>query len=57
MLINPQLFLHHIEFNQFGFRKRFSTSHAIISLVEKIRQGTNSGKTMVGELYILLKSV
>ena len=33
---------------QFGFRKGYSTSHAIISLVEKINKVLSSGKIMVG---------
>ena len=32
---------------QFGFRKKFSTSHAIISLVDKIHEALNSGN-MIG---------
>ena len=33
---------------QFGFRKGYSTSHAIISLVEKINKVLSSGKIIVG---------
>ena len=33
---------------QFGFRKQFSTSHAIISLVDKIHEDLNSGNIMIG---------
>ena len=33
---------------QFGFRKHFSTSHAIISLVEKINMAISSDKYMIG---------
>ena len=33
---------------QFGFRKHFSTSHAIISLVEKIKKAISSDKYMIG---------
>ena len=33
---------------QFGFRKQFSTSHAIISLVDKIHEALNSGNIMIG---------
>ena len=33
---------------QFGFRKHFSTSHAIISLVEKINKAISSDKYMIG---------
>ena len=41
---------------QFGFRKQFSTSHAIISLVEKIRSVLTSGKFMIGVFLDLKKS-
>ena len=33
---------------QFGFRKSHSTSHAIISLVEKINNALDSGKILIG---------
>ena len=33
---------------QFGFRKRYSTSHVIISLVERISRALNSGKPTIG---------
>ena len=33
---------------QFGFRKHFSTSHAIISLVERINKVISSDKYMIG---------
>ena len=33
---------------QFGFPKHFSTSHAIISLVEKINKAISSDKYMIG---------
>ena len=33
---------------QFGFRKKFSTSHAIISSVEKINNALSSGKCVTG---------
>ena len=33
---------------QFGFRKHFSTSNAIISLVEKINKAISSDKYMIG---------
>ena len=33
---------------QFGFRKQFSTSHAIISLVDKIHEALNSSNIMIG---------
>ena len=41
---------------QFGFRKQFSTSHAIISLVEKIRSVLTSGKFMIGVFLDLKKT-
>ena len=41
---------------QFGFRKQFSTSHAIISLVEKIRSVLTSGKFMIGVFLDLKKA-
>ena len=33
---------------QFGFRKGYSTSHAIIALVERINRALNSGKITIG---------
>ena len=33
---------------QFGFRKKFSTSHAIILIVEKINNALSSGKCVAG---------
>ena len=33
---------------QYGFRKQFSTSHAIISLVDKIHEALNFGNIMIG---------
>ena len=33
---------------QFGFRKQLSTSHSIISLVDKIHEALNSGNIMIG---------
>ena len=33
---------------QFDFRKSHSTSHAIISLVEKINNALDSGKILIG---------
>ena len=41
---------------QFGFRKQFSTSHAIISLVEKIRSVLTSGNFMIGVFLDLKKT-
>ena len=41
---------------QFGFRKHFSTSHAIISLVEKIRAVLTSGKFMISVFLDLKKA-
>ena len=34
--------------NQFGFRKQHSTSHAIITLVEKVSKALDKGKIVVG---------
>ena len=34
--------------NQFGFRKQHSTSHAIITLVEKVSKVLDKGKIVVG---------
>ena len=34
--------------NQFGFRKQHSTSHAIITLVEKVSKALDTGKIVVG---------
>ena len=39
---------------QFGFRKSYSTNHAIISLVEKVKQALDSGMVLVG-LFLDLK--
>ena len=36
--------------NQFGFRKQHSTSHAIITLVEKVSKALDKGKIVVGDL-------
>ena len=33
---------------QFGFRKGYSTSHAIIALFERINRALNSGKITIG---------
>ena len=33
---------------QFGFRKKYSTSHAIISIVERINTALNAGKHVAG---------
>ena len=41
---------------QFGFRKHFSPSHAIISLVEQIRSVLTSGKFMIGVFLDLKKT-
>ena len=34
--------------NQFGFRKQHSTSHAIITLVEKVSKALDNGEIVVG---------
>ena len=34
--------------NQFGFRKQHSTSHAIITLVEKVSKALDKAKIVVG---------
>ena len=34
--------------NLFGFRKQHSTSHAIITLIEKVSKALDSGKIVVG---------
>ena len=34
--------------NQFGFRKQHSTSHAIITLIEKVSKALDTGKIVVG---------
>ena len=39
---------------QFGFRKQYSTNHAIISLVEKINDALYRGKVVIG-VYLDLK--
>ena len=39
---------------QFGFRKRHSTTHAIIALTEKVSMALDTGKT-VGGVFIDLK--
>ena len=41
---------------QFGFRKSHSTSHAIISLVEKINNALDSEKILIGVFLDLKKS-
>ena len=41
---------------QFGFRKQYSTSHAIITLVEQINNAINSGKIMIGVFLDLSKA-
>ena len=40
---------------QFGFRKKFSTSHAIISIVEKINNALSSGKCVAGVFLVFRK--
>ena len=34
--------------NQFGFRKNHSTTHAIITLVERVSKALDTGKIVVG---------
>ena len=34
--------------NQFGFRKQHSTSHAIITLIEKVSKALDTRKNVVG---------
>ena len=41
---------------QFGFRKLHSTNHAIISLVEKVKNALDSGKILIG-VFLDLKNV
>jgi len=41
---------------QFGFRKQYSTNHAIISLVEKIRNALSSGNVIIGVFLDLKKA-
>ena len=42
--------------NQFGFRKQHSTSHAIITLVEKVSKALDKGKIVVGVFLDLKKA-
>ena len=42
--------------NQFGFRKNHSTTHAIITLVEKVSKALDTGKIVVGVYLDLKKS-
>ena len=42
--------------NQFGFRKQHSTSHAIITLVEKVSKTLDKGKIVVGVFLDLKKA-
>ena len=41
---------------QFGFRKRHSTSHAIITLVEKVAKALDTGKIVVGAYLDIRKA-
>ena len=41
---------------QFGFRKQHSTSHAIITLVDRINKALNSDKIMIGVFLDLKKA-
>ena len=48
---------HHIFYQyQFGFRKNHSTSHTIITLVEKVSKAFDTGKYIVG-VFLDLKSI
>ena len=38
---------------QFGFRKNHSTSHAIITLVERVSKALGTGKYVVGVFFTL----
>ena len=42
--------------NQFGFRKQHPTSHAIITLVEKVSKALDKGKIVVGVFLDLKKA-
>ena len=42
--------------NQFGFRKQHSTSHAIITLIEKVSKALDTGKIVVGVFLDLKKA-
>ena len=42
---------------QFGFRKRHSTTHAIIALTEKVSMALDSGKIVGGVFFDLKKSI
>ena len=47
---------HHILYKfQFGFRKSHSTSHAIISMVEKVNNALDSGNILIGYFWIQKK--
>ena len=41
---------------QFGFRKSHSTSHAIISMVEKVNNALDSGNILIGVFLDLKKA-
>ena len=43
--------------NQFGFRKNHSTSHAIITLVERVSKALDRGKIVVGVFLDLKKNI
>ena len=42
--------------HQFGFRKNHSTSHAIITLVERVSKALDTGKYVVGVFFYLKKA-
>ena len=42
---------------QFGFRKSHSTSHAIISMVEKVNNALDSGNILIGVFLDLKKAL
>ena len=46
----------HIYSNQFGFRKDHSTTHALISIVEKIRKNLDNGIFSCGVFIDLEKA-
>ena len=43
--------------HQYGFRRGHSTSHVIISLVEKVSHSLDTGKIVVGVFLDLKKSI
>ena len=43
--------------SQFGFRKKHSTCHAIITLIEKVSKALDSGKIVVASIFRLKKGI